>query len=168
MSNGASLSIFGSTSPARRGGPSAASRAAAQPPARRVLVAPQAASLAPGPTSELAESGPTNAAAALGRPVARPPLAPAIATRFVAILEAPLALGETVLAGFARKEAELRAVFEALTVIEAGALHKRLAINAPDDVLAAKFGRLTVDRRNRLLAFLADARRREAVSIARR
>ena len=81
----------------------------------------------------------------------------------IAILDRPLGKGEPASIGFARKEHDLIAAFAKLTVLEARAIHARLTINAPDDVLAAKFALLTVDRRTRLLYFLADARRREAV-----
>jgi len=84
-----------------------------------------------------------------------------------AILDAPLARGETAFAGFARKESELGAAFAALAVPAARALHARLANPKPGDPVAERFGRLTFDRRHRLLAFLADARRRAAVSARR-
>ena len=86
----------------------------------------------------------------------------------LAVLEAALAPGETVHAGFQRKEAELRAAFASLSVLESRALHARLAHPRSGDALAAAFARLTIERRMRLLAFIADARRREAVAFARR
>ncbi len=76
--------------------------------------------------------------------------------------------GETAAAGFARKERELCAVLVQLSIQEARAVHQRLASPKVGDVLAEKFGRLTIERRTRLLAFVADARRREAVAAARR
>lgn len=82
----------------------------------------------------------------------------------VAILEAPLHGGETVAAGFARKELELRHVFASLSVLESRALQKRLSNPKPDDQLAKSFMRLTADRRARLINFLADVRRREAMT----
>lgn len=82
----------------------------------------------------------------------------------VAILDAPLHEGEPAQLGFFRKEAELRAAFAALPVLAARALHARLANPRTNDVLATKFARLVAERRNRLLAFLADARRREAIA----
>jgi len=72
------------------------------------------------------------------------------------------AAGETVLVAHARKEGDLRDLFAKLTVLEARALHRRLERVCDDDPLAALFQRLAPDRRRRLLAFLADARRREA------
>lgn len=82
----------------------------------------------------------------------------------IAILDAPLAVGETAAAGFARKELEIRAALASRSVLAAHTLHKRLANPKPDDVLAQKFTRLTIDRRTRLLAFLQDARRRAALT----
>jgi len=104
----------------------------------------------------------------------RPSIAPANApacnadAALLAILDAPLASGETAFAGFHRKEVELRAAFAALPVMEARALHGRLSNPRAGDVLAARFARLTIERRTRLLTFLAAARRREALAQARR
>ena len=80
----------------------------------------------------------------------------------------PPAAGETVMVAHARKEGDLRDLFATLTVVEARALHRRLERAGADDPLAALFLRLAPDRRRRLLAFLADARRREATRGLRR
>ncbi len=85
---------------------------------------------------------------------------------FISILDAPLLPGETARAGFLRKEAELRAAFAPLSVAAQRALHARLGDPRAGDPLAEHFARLTLDRRTRLLTFLADARRREAQAIA--
>jgi len=82
----------------------------------------------------------------------------------VAILDAPHAPGETMMAGFARKEHELGAAFAQLSVFESRALHARLSNPKTGDVLANKFARLTLERRTRLLAFLGDVRRRLAMA----
>jgi hypothetical protein len=82
----------------------------------------------------------------------------------IAILDAPLRAGEPAQVGFLRKEAELRAAFAALPVLDARALHARLANPRGGDVFADRFSRLTVERRTRLLSFLADARRRAALA----
>jgi hypothetical protein len=82
---------------------------------------------------------------------------------FTAILEAPLQVGETTHFGFARKEAELVAAFAKLSVLESRALHARLSNPRSGDQLAAAFLRMTYERRARLINFLADARRREAL-----
>ncbi len=88
--------------------------------------------------------------------------------RLIAILDAPLEHDETAAVGFARKERELGVAFASLTIIEARTMHARLAAPKANDELANKFGRLTIERRGRLVAFLADARRREAVNAGRR
>jgi hypothetical protein len=87
----------------------------------------------------------------------------AIDGRLIAILDAPLVAGESAHVGFQRKEHELGAAFAALSVLDARNLHVRLASCKPGDTLAHKFARMTLERRGRLLNFLADARRREAL-----
>ena len=82
----------------------------------------------------------------------------------IAIVEARLEPGETTYTGFARKEDQLRAAFAALSVLEARALHARLSSPRTGDRFAAAFSRMTVERRARLINFLADARRREATA----
>jgi hypothetical protein len=82
--------------------------------------------------------------------------------RIVEILAAPAPAWMTIDAAFRHKEHELGSLFATLAVVEAGALHRRLANPRPDDHVAQHFLRLVADRRARLLAFLADARRREA------
>ena len=84
--------------------------------------------------------------------------------RIISILDAPLAPGETAMAGFARKEHELGAVFAQLSVFESRAMHARLSHPKAGDDLANKFARLTIERRTSLLAFIADARRRAAIA----
>ena len=69
---------------------------------------------------------------------------------------------------FRLKEHAVGAVFARLSPLQARALHHRLANPAEGDALAAAFGRLVAERRVRLLAFLADARRRAAIEAARR
>ncbi len=82
----------------------------------------------------------------------------------LAVLAAPLRAGETAHAGYRRKEHELGAAFAALPLAGARALHARLASPRDGDALAARFGRLTAERRARLIAFLADAPRRAALA----
>ena len=97
------------------------------------------------------------------QPVPPQPTCPDAA--LLAILDAPLREHETAALGFARKESELGNAFAELTILAAYTLHKRLANPLPGDTLAERFTtRLTIDRRNRLLAFLADARRRAALA----
>jgi len=94
-------------------------------------------------------------------------LAVAVDERLIEILDAPLAAGELASSGYLRKEEAIGAVFAALTVLESRALLARLEAARTGDRLVAKFTRLTAERRHRLLAFLADARRREALKLAR-
>lgn len=82
----------------------------------------------------------------------------------LAILHAPLSSDETVAAGFARKEAEFRRALATLSIAESRALYLRLSQPKAGDQLAATFTRLTADRRERLIHFIADARRRDALS----
>lgn len=101
----------------------------------------------------------------------RPPTAMQPATKdaaLLAILDAPLQPGENAHLGFQRKEHELGAVFAGLSVLEARMFHTRLANPKQSDELANKFARLTIERRHRLISFLADARRREAQGLAQR
>ncbi len=89
--------------------------------------------------------------------------------QIVAVLEMTGELGESADALFRRKEHALIRIFGALSVPEARALHKRLSLPRADDSLAAAFRtRLVHDRQSRLIAFLADARRREATAGRRR
>ena len=75
--------------------------------------------------------------------------------------------GETIEAAYRRKEHELGEVFARLTPIEARELHRRLSNPAVGDVIATLFARLVAERRTRLLGFLAGARRRHAIEVAR-
>ncbi len=84
--------------------------------------------------------------------------------QLAAIIDADLLPGEPAFVGFARKERELGETFAALPIMDQRALHTRLSNPRASDALAAKFGRLTTDRRARLIAFLGDARRRAAHS----
>lgn len=97
-----------------------------------------------------------------------PPPTQSLDDRLIAILEAPPHHNEMIAACFARKEAELGNLLATLDVDTARALHKRLTTFAGDDPLVAAFNRLTADRRQRLIVYLADARRRAAISTARR
>jgi len=94
--------------------------------------------------------------------------APSCDAALLPVLTSPLHPGETAFGGYQRKEHALRAAFAALSVLAARALHARLSACRADDALALAFSRLTIERRTRLLAFLADARRREALAATRR
>lgn len=82
----------------------------------------------------------------------------------LAILEAPARQCETVAQTFQRKEGEIIAVCASLSVMNAHALRKRLATPQPGDRLAQQFARLVVERRTRIINYLADARRRAALA----
>ena len=114
----------------------------------------------------------TPPAIAVGPTIAiRPPTAAVPDTadgKLIAILDAPLASGESALAGFQRKEHELGTLIATLSATACHALHERLATPQHGDELAHKFARLTVERRTRLLDFLADARRRENLAASHR
>jgi hypothetical protein len=86
----------------------------------------------------------------------------------LAVLEGPVGFGETIETTFRRKEHELGALFTKLTAIECRALHKRLENPKAGDALALRFSAMISVRRARLLAFLQDARRREAIAGGRR
>lgn len=82
----------------------------------------------------------------------------------LAILDAPARECETVAQTFQRKESEIIAVCAPLSLIDAHALRKRLATPQPGDRLAQQFARLVVERRTRIINYLADARRRAALA----
>ena len=82
----------------------------------------------------------------------------------VAVLAAPIE--GSVAAAYQRKEVALRAVLARLPAAECRVLAARLRCVCPGDPLASLFGRMTAERRGRLLAYLDDARRREAVRAA--
>jgi hypothetical protein len=95
--------------------------------------------------------------------VAAPPPAPiAPDAGLIAILDAAPDIGETIECAFRRKEHDLLTAFAALSLDASRSLHARLAAGMADDPVAARFSRLVRERRERLLAFLADARRRAA------
>lgn len=75
--------------------------------------------------------------------------------------------GERIELAFRRKEQELMSLFAQLSAIDALELHRRLKLSLSDDPLATRFARLIVERRARLMSYLADARRREALKRAR-
>src|SRR4051812_20119474 len=78
------------------------------------------------------------------------------------ILLRPVAVGMAH-AAHAEKEQQLEDLFERFTLIESWTLHKRLKYPAAEDQLAVAFARLIPERRQRLLDFLGDAKRRAAI-----
>ena len=85
--------------------------------------------------------------------------------RLIQVLRGEPIPGETIDAEFRRKEQCIGAIFAGLSVLEARTLHRRLTLQSPSDVLAAEFSRLIEARRRRLLSFLVDARRRQAITL---
>jgi hypothetical protein len=83
------------------------------------------------------------------------------------VLAQPVPPGEQLAFAFKRKERRLGELFASLNVADSRELHRRCTLGLPGDALAASFRRLVSDRQGRLLAFLADARRREAVRFGR-
>lgn len=75
--------------------------------------------------------------------------------------------GERLEMAFRRKEQELIMLFARLSAADARELHHRLTLGRADDPIATRFARLIAERRERLLSFLAGARRREALRDAR-
>lgn len=85
----------------------------------------------------------------------------------VAVLDAPARFGESADALYRRKERELGALFATFPTADALALAKRFTAAAPGDLLSAQFSRLVIERRQRLIDFLTDAKRREVRQCAR-
>lgn len=77
-----------------------------------------------------------------------------LTAQLLAILDAPLARGETPVQWFQRQERALGRVFGELSPVEARALLARLWMESATDLIARKFGVLGKARRERLLAFL--------------
>ncbi|MFT3698128.1 MAG: hypothetical protein QM831_33615 [Kofleriaceae bacterium] len=97
-------------------------------------------------------------------------VAPAVRPAFVTValeqdilseLDRPQA-GERFAVWFQRKEYAIGTLFAQLSVEDARVLHKRLAVPVAGDPIAERFAKLVVERQRRLLAFLGDARRRNA------
>ena len=87
------------------------------------------------------------------------PVAIPIEQQLIDAIAAPLHTDETSRVGNDRKEREVATLLAQLTPVQSLALSKRLAVNAADDPLVVAFGRMVVDRRNRLIAFLDRLRR---------
>lgn len=82
----------------------------------------------------------------------------------LAIIVAAPQHGERIEFAFRRKEHELMQLMAQLSVADAFELTRRLTVRLEEDLLATRFHeRLAGDRRNRLMGFLRDARRRDAL-----
>lgn len=96
------------------------------------------------------------------------PVTNAYAVELMSILEAAAPDGLASSVVFRLKEEALLHVASTLTVTQSRQLYMRLATPAEGDLLAAAFHkRLVADRRNRILLFLSQAPRREALRTAR-
>lgn len=84
------------------------------------------------------------------------------------LLEIPALPGESTDGQHRRKEQLLGELFSRLGIDAAEALHQRLVTGCATDLVCVQFGRLLVERRERLLAFLRGARRRAVIESARR
>lgn len=85
---------------------------------------------------------------------------PTLEAEIVATLTRPLAPDETHRIGGENRERDLRAIFARLTPLEAHQLRRRLDAERSDDKLVLAFRRVTIERRTRLKALLAEPRRR--------
>ncbi len=96
-------------------------------------------------------------------PAAAKPVVIAIEEQILAAMLRPIDPAEGHRLGHDRKERELLALLDTLSPLEALTLRRRLAAARRGDQLAAAFGRMIVERRARVLAFLDDTRRRIAL-----
>lgn len=126
--------------------------------ARRTDLTNRAASLASTPHHPIWE--PTTVSAPGRLEILIPAL---IEASIIATLTRALRPDETHQTGNANREAELRDLFDTLDPLQAREVLRRLDVNRSDDPLARAFGRLVIERRSRLRAFLADARRRQVL-----
>lgn len=116
---------------------------------------PEAPIWEPQPTEQLTTSDVLNR-------VQAPALRAEIETALVDLLTRPIDRCETHHRGYALRERAIRERFAALDVGDAYELARRLDVARANDPLVSAFGRLTVERRLRLRAFL------EAVKTKRR
>lgn len=86
----------------------------------------------------------------------------------VSVLMRPTPDGELPSESFRKKEHELGVLFAQLSAIDSYELDRRLTVKAADDPIASRFSRLVPERQARLVTFVRDARRREALQSARR
>jgi hypothetical protein len=90
------------------------------------------------------------------------PIAIPIEQQIVDAITQPLRAGETHRVGNDRKELQIAALLEQLTPVQSLALSTRLSNGRPDDPIVVAFERLVVERRIRLVAYLARRRSRSA------
>lgn len=95
------------------------------------------------------------------------PLSAEIEAELLRVLTSTPNDGETREAAFRRKEHEVGGLFAGLSSLQSRTLHRRLHQRRAGDAIAEAFGRMIAERQARLLAFLLDARRREAIALER-
>jgi hypothetical protein len=108
------------------------------------------------------EEGPPSTSQVLHVPIGSIPHE--IEAKILAVLHRPRQLDESYAESSANRETELGALFAELDVTRAFHLRRRLETACADDPLWSSFQRLVVNRRQRLLRFLGDARRRSALA----
>jgi len=101
----------------------------------------------------------------IARPLTWTPVA--LELEILGVMERRPEVGERLEFAFRRKELELMSVFQQLSVADSRELHRRLSLMLADDPIAQRFMRLVPERRQRLLVFLLDARRRAALGAAK-
>jgi hypothetical protein len=89
-------------------------------------------------------------------------LAPDREWKLIALILRPIRPEEGHQLGNEHREQELRDAFGALNAVEAFQMRRRLELDSASDKLALAFRRLVPERRRRLIAFLADPKRRAA------
>lgn len=135
-------------------------RCSLTPPVRQVATAAPAAPPATGVTPPALAEG-SNAAVTV-------PLA-AYEQPFLELLTAPIRAGIPIKQAHDERNAQIRAFLANLSVLDARALQKRLSVvSEGDDALATAFRRLSHERQQGHLTFLADARMRAALAMNRR
>lgn len=80
----------------------------------------------------------------------------------IALLVSPSDPRFTVREAYERKERALCEAIAAAPFIDVWTLHKRVTIGRSDDPFVAALQRLSPERRTKVVAFMADARRRDA------
>jgi hypothetical protein len=101
-------------------------------------------------------------------PAVEPQLPQEVVDAVMDALRAPLQPGATAQMANAVKEQAIGMLLDQLTVSDSRWLRKRLIRKDPSDALSKEFALLMHERQQRLLQFLADAPRRDAIRRAKR
>ena len=81
------------------------------------------------------------------------------------LIEQPIDPTETHRAGNDRKERDLYTLLDRLSDLEAHAVRRRLSAARANDPLVLALARISIDRRVRVIAFIDDTRRRNAMRL---